>query len=206
MLCRALGLERRVQPDVLLSANCVSGTELSRSRRERLRVDFAAAFEGAAERDLVGVLEVAADGQAARDPRHLDAERLQAAGRGTSRSLRLRCSGWSRGSPRRSLRRRCEPAAPSRAAARARCPRSARSHPAARGSDRGTRWCARSRRCRAAPRRRTRCAGRVARRGRTCRARLRRGCSNAGTTTRAPWRRRSTSASRLASSGAAFRR
>ena len=40
-------------------------------------LDVAAAFERAAERHLVGVLEVAADGQPARDSRHEHAERLQ---------------------------------------------------------------------------------------------------------------------------------
>ena len=60
--------------------------------------------ERAAERDLVGVLEVAADGEAAGEPRHAHA--VRAAGRrGRPRSPRRSCSGSSRARPppRRSL-------------------------------------------------------------------------------------------------------
>ena len=82
---RALGLEHR------------ASTRRSTDSWQRSGVDFAAAFERAAERDLVGVLEVAADGQAARDARDPRRRAASAAGRGTSRWLRLRCWGWSRG-------------------------------------------------------------------------------------------------------------
>ena len=61
------------------------------------RLDLAATFEGPAERELVGVLEVAADRQAAGDAGDLHAERLEQAGRGTSRWPRPRCWGWCRG-------------------------------------------------------------------------------------------------------------
>ena len=43
-------------------------------------VDLAAAFEGPAQRQLVGVLQVATDRQAAGDARHPHAERLQQPG------------------------------------------------------------------------------------------------------------------------------
>ena len=65
-----------------------------------LALHVAAAVERAAERDLVGVLEVAADGKAAREPRHPHAV-AQPAARGTTRSLRPSSSGSSRGRPRR---------------------------------------------------------------------------------------------------------
>ena len=55
-VCASIGLE-----------GVAGGT---RGPRRRTGLDLAAAREGAAERDLVGVLEVAADGQAAREARH----------------------------------------------------------------------------------------------------------------------------------------
>ena len=64
---------------------------------ERSELDGPAAFEGPAERQLVGVLEVAADGQAAGDAGDLDARAASAGGRGTSRWPRPRCWGWCRG-------------------------------------------------------------------------------------------------------------
>src|SRR5207344_1108328 len=45
-----------------------------------LRVDFAPAFQRAPQRDLVGVLEVAAHGEAAGDAGHPESERLEQAG------------------------------------------------------------------------------------------------------------------------------
>src|SRR5687767_7163082 len=46
------------------------GTDIRSLRRNCLPLDLAPARERPAERDLVGVLEVAADGESAREPRH----------------------------------------------------------------------------------------------------------------------------------------
>ena len=56
--------------------------------------------------DLVGVLEVAADGHAHRDARHADAERLEQLRQVDAPSLPLRRWDWSRGSLPRCRRRR----------------------------------------------------------------------------------------------------
>ena len=119
----------------------------------------AAPGEGLAERHLVGVLEVRADRQAARQARDRRARaRARAAPRRcAARSPRRSSSGWSRARPRarpaRSVR------APRRARAarrssgpRGRCRRSATARRRARGRRRGTRACAPSGSRRSAPR------------------------------------------------------
>src|SRR5215217_2209465 len=53
-----------------------AGSHRSNGRR-RTFLEFAPALEGLRERDLVGVLEVAADGKTAREARHPHAERLE---------------------------------------------------------------------------------------------------------------------------------
>ena len=121
---------------------------------------LAPAGERAAESDLVGVLEVAADGQAAGEPRH--ARRGRGAGRrGRRRSPRRSCSGWSRARPRDAVPARPAAAARRSAGARARRRRAARARRRARGRARGTRACARARSGRRAARRRRRPCGRA---------------------------------------------
>ncbi len=58
-----------------------------------LGIDLAAAFEGPAQRELVGVLEVTADGQPAGDAGHLQRRGAGAGGPGTWRWPRPRCWG-----------------------------------------------------------------------------------------------------------------
>ncbi len=114
---------------------------------------LAAAGERAAERDLVGVLEVAADREAAREPRHADAvaqpsARYDAVASPVAFGFVARTTSTTPFALRRAASaRRC-------AGARARRRRAARASRRARGRGRGTRPSARARRGRPAARRR----------------------------------------------------
>ena len=113
-----------------------------RSREVASGSHLAAAGERPAERDLVGVLEVAADGQAAREARHAHAA-AQPVGEDRRPSPRRSCSGSSRARPPRRRSARRGRAARRCAGARARRRRSARASRRARGRGRGTRASAR---------------------------------------------------------------
>ena len=192
----ARGARRSCRPEVVVVGHAASPGRLSRSNRFaivrwtipgvqefadsveararapcRASSGFAAAGERPAERDLVGVLEVAADGQAAREPRDAHARRA-AARRRTAPSPRRSSSGSSPARPRAARRppARRGPAARRCAGARGRRRRSARARRRARGRGRGTRPCARSGRCPRAPRRRRSASGRGADRSRIGRA------------------------------------
>ena len=106
---------------------------------------LAAAGQRAAERDLVGVLEVAADGEAAREPRHADAV-AEAVGEIGGGRLARSCSGSSRARPpaRRSASTRCDELVDAEML-RLDAVERARARRRARGRGRGTRACARAR-------------------------------------------------------------
>ena len=136
----------RCKPPPRTSSQTASFLELATSRPAR---------ERPAERHLVRVLEVAADGKTAREPRH--AHPVRAGGRrGRPRSPRRSCSGSSRARPPRRRPRRLGAAARRSAGAPARRRRAARASRRARGRGRGTRASARARSRRPAARRRRR--------------------------------------------------
>ena len=112
-----------------------------------------AAGERAAQRHLVGVLEVAADREPAREPGHAAAA-AQAVGQVRGGGLARSSWGSSRGAPRRPRRPRPAGAARRSAGARGRRRRSARGRRPARGRGRGTRASARARSRPTDPRRR----------------------------------------------------